>query len=238
VYRLLPGNGGYPGNVNHYIVLDGLLGEDFLYNDSAFGERGGRGLLISAAQLETAWVTADIAQHATAFGLGDERAGLLDPEGPRLAGGAGSEDLRASGGSAQWSRNATRMRAASDVVGGFDSTWPGAGGPAADSADTARHSLPSEDQLRALLREPPLIGGPFVSSLGATVSARASTESPADDVNGEILAASALDTAAAVDPRVMMLGVVASLAFLLLTQLVQTRFARLRRAPDSPPTRE
>ena len=60
VYRLLPGNGGYDGNVNHYIVLDGLLGDGFLYNDSAFGERGGRGLLISADQLETAWTTADI----------------------------------------------------------------------------------------------------------------------------------------------------------------------------------
>src|SRR5262249_59188330 len=42
-YRLLPGNEYYSGNVNHYVVISGLLGDDFLYNDSAFGGGGGRG---------------------------------------------------------------------------------------------------------------------------------------------------------------------------------------------------
>src|SRR3954469_23978598 len=88
-YRLLPGNGGYGGNINHYVVVTGLLDDDFLYNDSAFGGGGGRGLVISAAQLESAWATADIPRHGVAFALGDQGYGLLSADATRLGRGAG-----------------------------------------------------------------------------------------------------------------------------------------------------
>jgi hypothetical protein len=68
VYRLLPWSGGIGGNLNHYVVISGLRGDDFLYNDSSFGGKGGRGLVITADQLETAWLTADVPRHAVAFG--------------------------------------------------------------------------------------------------------------------------------------------------------------------------
>jgi hypothetical protein len=71
VYRLLPWSGGLGGNLNHYVVISGLKGDDFLYNDSSFGGKGGRGLVITAEQLETAWATADLPRHAVAFGRQD-----------------------------------------------------------------------------------------------------------------------------------------------------------------------
>jgi hypothetical protein len=78
-YRLLPGNGAFTGGINHYIVISGLLGDDFLYNDSAYGGAGGRALILPAEQLEAAWATADIPRHAVAFALGEERLGLVSP---------------------------------------------------------------------------------------------------------------------------------------------------------------
>jgi hypothetical protein len=87
-YRLLPGNAYFGGNINHYIVISGLLGDDFLYNDSSFGGAGGRGLVITAEQLELAWATADIPRHAVAFALGERGDGLLDPSASRLGRGA------------------------------------------------------------------------------------------------------------------------------------------------------
>jgi hypothetical protein len=55
------------------------LGDDFLYNDSAYGGAGGRALILPAEQLEAAWATADIPRHAVAFALGEERLGLVSP---------------------------------------------------------------------------------------------------------------------------------------------------------------
>jgi hypothetical protein len=78
-YRLLPGNAAYGGEVNHYVVISGLIGDDFLYNDSAYGGGGGRALILPAAQLEMAWGTADIPHHAVAFAVGEERLGLVSP---------------------------------------------------------------------------------------------------------------------------------------------------------------
>src|SRR5262249_46181968 len=88
-YRLLPGNEYYSGNVNHYVVISGLLGDDFLYNDSAFGGGGGRGLVISASRLEDAWATADIPRHAVAFALGEAGYGLLPEDATQFGRGAG-----------------------------------------------------------------------------------------------------------------------------------------------------
>ena len=40
---------------DHYIVLTGLAGDDFVYNDAAYSTEYGYNLLISPAQLERAW---------------------------------------------------------------------------------------------------------------------------------------------------------------------------------------
>ena len=71
-----------------------------------------------------------------------------------------------------------------------------------------------------------------------TASARPLAAEPiADAANSDMAAPTAVETATAVDRRVLLvLGGVASVPFLLLVQLVQTRFARLSRAPDAPPT--
>jgi hypothetical protein len=238
VYGLLPGNGGYDGSINHYIVLDGLLGEDFLYNDSAVGERGGQGLLISAQQLETAWASADISHHAVAFGIGDQRDSLLNPERIVFAGGIGNRDLLASPVSAHPSGDGERLRASSDVVGRFNSTLLEEGLPPPDPADAERQPLPDEDQTNTPLLERPLVGGTIEDSFVPTASARPpATHLTADDVDTEIAAPPIVGTATPVDLRILLLlGGVASL--LLLVQLGLTYFARPGRTPDARPARE
>jgi hypothetical protein len=68
-YQSLPGNANSRFNTDHYVVITGLSGDDFIYNDPAFGSNAGYGLLISGPDLERAWVFSSIPAHGLALGL-------------------------------------------------------------------------------------------------------------------------------------------------------------------------
>jgi hypothetical protein len=74
VYRALPGReeSGYYGD--HYIIITGLLGDDFLYNDPIGGfvarEAPGYDRLMSPAQLRRAMRASDTGYAFTAFAVG------------------------------------------------------------------------------------------------------------------------------------------------------------------------
>jgi hypothetical protein len=74
VYRALPGreDSGYYGD--HYIIVTGLLGDDFLYNDPIGGleahEAPGYDRLMSSSQLRRAMRASDTPYAYTAFALG------------------------------------------------------------------------------------------------------------------------------------------------------------------------
>ena len=70
-YRKLPGRLGSQTDFDHYVVITGLAGDDFIYNDAAFGTEYGRNLIISPAELESAWAASSIPRHGMAVGLGD-----------------------------------------------------------------------------------------------------------------------------------------------------------------------
>jgi hypothetical protein len=67
-YRLLPGNGSR-SEFDHYIVIAGLAGDSFIYNDPAFFDERGGGLVISPGELERAWDYSSIPRHGMAVGL-------------------------------------------------------------------------------------------------------------------------------------------------------------------------
>ncbi|MCC7367439.1 MAG: C39 family peptidase [Chloroflexi bacterium] len=69
-YRQLPGRGrvGYGGD--HYIVLVGIAGQSFIYNDPVDSDGRGYGRLISAEQLEAAMSNANGEFARTAFAVG------------------------------------------------------------------------------------------------------------------------------------------------------------------------
>lgn len=68
-YRALPSNRGSLSDFDHYIVVAGLSGDDFIYNDAAFTGDRGYGLLISPADLERAWDYSSIPRQGMAVGL-------------------------------------------------------------------------------------------------------------------------------------------------------------------------
>jgi Peptidase_C39 like family/Carboxypeptidase regulatory-like domain len=70
-YRFLPGHFGSLTDFDHYIVITGLAGEDFVYNDAAYSTEYGYNLLISPAQLQRAWAASSVPRHAMAIGFGD-----------------------------------------------------------------------------------------------------------------------------------------------------------------------
>jgi len=70
-YRRLPGHFGSVTEFDHYIVITGLAGDDFVYNDAAYSTEYGHNLLISGAQLEQAWAGSSVPRHAVAIGYGD-----------------------------------------------------------------------------------------------------------------------------------------------------------------------
>jgi len=45
---------------DHYVVITGLAGEDFVYNDGAYSTEYGYNLIITPAQLERAWADSSI----------------------------------------------------------------------------------------------------------------------------------------------------------------------------------
>ena len=87
-YRALPSHSGSLSDFDHYIVVAGLAGDDFVYNDAAFGGKRGYGLLISPSDLERAWDYSSIPRHGMAVGLTAESlAGrMARPEPAALAG--------------------------------------------------------------------------------------------------------------------------------------------------------
>jgi hypothetical protein len=70
-YRFLPGHFGSVTDFDHYIVITGLAGEDFVYNDAAYSTEYGYNLLISPSQLQRAWAASSVPRHAVAVGFGD-----------------------------------------------------------------------------------------------------------------------------------------------------------------------
>jgi len=74
VYRGLPGreDSGYDGD--HYVVITGLMGDNFIYNDPIGGpeakEAPGWDRLITADQLQRAMRASDRPYAYTAFALG------------------------------------------------------------------------------------------------------------------------------------------------------------------------
>ncbi len=133
-YRFLPGHFGSVTDFDHYIVITGLAGEDFVYNDAAYSTEYGYNLLISPAQLERAWAASSVPRHAMAVGFGDSLRPL--PIVPRrltaeaLAATAPAEDVNAvvaeapvrvtRGPAAEWLREQTldRLGARTAVVDG------------------------------------------------------------------------------------------------------------------------
>jgi Peptidase_C39 like family len=232
VYRLLPGNGGYGGNTNHYVVLDGLAGEDFLYNDSAFGGSGGRGLVISAEQLETAWATADIPQHAVAFAIGDQGEGLLGLDANRFSGGARTMHLLASAANIDPRVNADRPRGSSDGLGSLDRPLLDLGLLPLDLASGAGDAPPTAGTTSAPLLGMPLVGRLRVSLVPTSAAQPLTAEPAADENDAEHSASPARATAtAAVLRGLLVLGGVGGLYLLL---LVQASFSRLNRAGETP----
>jgi hypothetical protein len=68
-YQSLPGNANSLFYSDHYVVITGLSGDDFIYNDPAYGSNAGHGLLISGPDLERAWVFSSIPGHSLALAL-------------------------------------------------------------------------------------------------------------------------------------------------------------------------
>ena len=71
-YRRLPGRAGAVTDFDHYVVITGLAGDDFIYNDGAYASDYGRNLIIGPDQLEQAWADSSNPRHAVAMGVGDE----------------------------------------------------------------------------------------------------------------------------------------------------------------------
>jgi hypothetical protein len=67
-YAELPGNAAIRSNSDHWIVLTGVWGSNFIYNDPApNGGLPGYGRLMSEAMLLHVWSTSSIPRHAAAF---------------------------------------------------------------------------------------------------------------------------------------------------------------------------
>ncbi|HLH22754.1 MAG TPA: C39 family peptidase [Chloroflexota bacterium] len=226
VYRLLPGSGGYGGNVNHYIVIDGLLGDDFLYNDSAYGASGAKALVITPDQLETAWARADIPHHAVAFGIGDGTDGLLGPDPTHYGRGSGDARLLATAASID-----PRVVPQSAARPGDRSAGPGAAPArvaAPDPATAARDALLRAARPGGPLLDGPLAGGTTTASLLPTTATPLSPLDSAD--NGDDPPLPPVGATAALLRVLFVVGGVGVLYLLLLLQAGCARLGRRRGA--------
>ena len=79
--RELPDHLGSPSEVDHYLVVVGVDGEDLLVNDSASTVAGGHRRPLSAADLERAWAASAVPGQALAVagGAGVPELALPDP---------------------------------------------------------------------------------------------------------------------------------------------------------------
>ena len=164
-YRLLPGNGAYGGSINHYIVISGVIGDDFLYNDSAFGGSGARALIISAQQLEAAWATADIPRHAVAFALGEERLGLVAPS--TLVAGRGGSVQPPVGTRHEALARALAQQARGRAAG--SAAGVAAVSPPPDPVTAHRRQLLDDVVSPAALLDAPLLGASTTAALAPSV---------------------------------------------------------------------
>ncbi|MGE3267898.1 MAG: C39 family peptidase [Chloroflexota bacterium] len=69
-YRALPGRSRIPYGGDHYVVVVGIVGNDFIYNDPVDSDGRGYGRLITAEQLETAMSSANGEFARAAFAVG------------------------------------------------------------------------------------------------------------------------------------------------------------------------
>lgn len=81
-YRGLPARKRQAYNGDHYIVIIGYQGDQFIYHDPIDLEGVGPTARISAEQLEIAWRTSDLPFAAVAFGGPAERPSLRPPSPP------------------------------------------------------------------------------------------------------------------------------------------------------------
>jgi hypothetical protein len=109
-YRRLPGHLGSVTDFDHYIVITGLAGEDFVYNDGAFSTEYGYNLIITPEQLEQAWAASSIPRHAIAVGFGDSLRPL-----PTVPNRLIAESLRAPADRSEMAASAAVERATSAV---------------------------------------------------------------------------------------------------------------------------
>jgi LysM repeat protein len=68
-FRALPGRGGVPYYADHYIILTGMSGESFLYNDPLNSDGPGANRLMTPAQLSAAMDASDKRYAYAAFAL-------------------------------------------------------------------------------------------------------------------------------------------------------------------------
>ena len=109
-YRRLPGHFGSVTDFDHYIVITGLAGEDFVYNDGAYSTEYGYNLIITPEQLERAWADSSIPRHAIAVGFGDNLRPL-----PTVPNRLIAESLRAPDDALVTDASVTRVTARSAV---------------------------------------------------------------------------------------------------------------------------
>jgi hypothetical protein len=100
-YADLPGNAYYGSDINHYIVITGVSGDNFIYNDSAYSQGRGRGLLIAPDALQRAWANSTIPGHSVAFALNLAGDGLLSPMARARAAELQAEEDAAAAAEAQ-----------------------------------------------------------------------------------------------------------------------------------------
>jgi hypothetical protein len=67
--RALPGRQDWPSATDHYLIVTGIVGDDFLYNDAMDGDAPGFGRRISTGDLQRAMTTGDRRYADTGFAV-------------------------------------------------------------------------------------------------------------------------------------------------------------------------
>lgn len=80
----LPGHEYESPRIDHYIVLIGTSGDNFVYHDPAFNGGAGQSLVITADRLKKAWAAGDFGFAAVAFRPDDMLPSLLPTPIPTL----------------------------------------------------------------------------------------------------------------------------------------------------------
>jgi uncharacterized protein YvpB len=86
-YRGLPGREAKAYNGDHYIVLIGYVGDEFIYNDPIDKDGPGYAKRMSAEQLDKAWRNGDFPYAGVALGGPPERLALTAPSAVAVASG-------------------------------------------------------------------------------------------------------------------------------------------------------